>query len=224
MQSLDSISEMRYNYGVLEMNYQTFRTRFEPFACFSNEQVSASFPGFDRGNYQEWLKKGYLKRLRRGWYAFADAARIPGIGDYFAGKIYAPSYLSCQYVMARVGLIPESVVQYTSVTSLKTASFVNDFGEYFYQTVRPQLMFGYESESVGNGLPVFVARPVKALCDYLYPNPHYDSPEELEELRLDEDVLADILVEEDELRETVERFDNGALERRVELLRKVYGI
>ena len=174
------------------MNYIDFRARFHDFACFSNEQVLAAFPGFDRGNYSSWLEKGYIKRLRRSWYAFADVADTPGIGEYFAGRIYAPSYLSCEHVMARAGLIPESVVQFTCVTSLKTASFKNDFGEFFYRSVKPQLMFGYRVEMVGGGLPVQVATPVKALCDFLYLNAQYDTPEEIEALRLDADVLAEI--------------------------------
>ena len=130
------------------MNYVTLRERFHAFACFSNEQVMAAFPRFDRGNYSTWLKKGYIKRLRRSWYAFADVADTPGIGDYFACRMYSPSYLSCEYVMARAGLIPESVVQFTSVTSLKTASFKNDFGEFSYRSVKPELMFGVAGRTV----------------------------------------------------------------------------
>ena len=130
------------------MNYITFRERFHDYACVSTEQVLAAFPNFDRGNYLTWLGKGYIKRLRRSWYAFADVANKPGISEYFAGKIYSPSYLSCEHVMARTGLIPESVVQFTSVTSLKTASFKNDFGEFSYRSVKPELMFGVAGRTV----------------------------------------------------------------------------
>ena len=205
------------------MNYITFRERFHGFACFSNEQVLAAFPRFDRGNYSTWLGKGYIKRLRRSWYAFADTANILGIGDYFAGKMYSPSYLSCEHVMARVGLIPESVVQFTSVTSLKTASFKNDFGEFFYRSVKPQLMFGYGVESVNGGLPVLVATPAKALCDFLYLNPQYDTRGEIEALRLDPDVLEEIS-RDGGLDGVASRFDSRALARRIRLVKEVYAI
>ena len=203
------------------MNYVTLRERFHAFACFSNEQVMAAFPRFDRGNYSTWLKKGYIKRLRRSWYAFADVADTPGIGDYFAGRMYSPSYLSCEYVMARAGLIPESVVQFTSVTSLKTASFKNDFGEFSYRSVKSQLMFGYDVESVGGGLPVYVATPSKALCDFLYLNSQYDTPEEIEALRLDTDVLEEIS-HDSALDGVVARFGSQALARRIRLVKEVY--
>ena len=205
------------------MNYITFRERFHGFACVSNEQVVAAFPRFDRGNYSTWLEKGYIKRLRRSWYAFADVAGMPGIGDYFAGRMYSPSYLSCEYVMARTGLIPESVVQFTSVTSLKTASFKNDFGEFSYRSVKLELMFGYGVEHVGDGLPVNVATPAKALCDFLYLNSRYDTPEEIEALRLDPDVLAEIAANGD-LDGVVARFGSQALARRMRLVKEVYSI
>ena len=205
------------------MNYVTLRERFHAFACFSNEQVMAAFPRFDRGNYSTWLGKGYIKRLRRSWYAFADVAGTPGRGDYFAGRMYSPSYLSCEYVMARTGLIPESVVQFTSVTSLKTASFKNDFGEFSYRSVKPELMFGYGVEHVGDGLPVNVATPAKALCDFLYINSQYDTPEEIEALRLDVDVLEEIS-RDSALDGVADRFGSRALVRRIKLVKEVYAI
>ena len=125
--------------------------------------------------------------------------------------------------MARAGLIPESVVQFTSVTSLKTASFKNDFGEFSYRSVKSQLMFGYDVESVGGGLPVYVATPSKALCDFLYLNSQYDTPEEIEALRLDTDVLEEIS-HDSALDGVVARFGSQALARRIRLVREVYAI
>lgn len=205
------------------MNYQAFRQRFAAFICFSNEQVAAACPHFNRGNYQSWLKNGYIRRLRRGWYAFAEAMGTPGVGDYFAGRIYAPSYLSCEYVLSRCGLIPESVVQLTSVTSLKTASFANAFGEFFYRSVKPDLMFGYGVQTVGDGLPVPVATPEKALCDFLYLNPRYATAEDLADLRFDEDVLSDLFAS-GRLSETVARFGSRAVRRKTALLKEAYGL
>ena len=205
------------------MNYQAFRERFSAFICFSNEQVRVAFPGFSRSNYHEWLEHGYIVRLRRGWYAFADAMKKPGIGDYFAGKIYSPSYLSCEYVLSRFGLIPESVVQLTSVTSLKTASFANAFGEFFYRSVKPELMFGYGVQTVGDGLPVAVASVEKALCDFLYLNPRYATIDDVRELRLDEDTLSEVFAA-GRIEGVAARFSSRPLQRKIDLLREAYGI
>ena len=205
------------------MNYITFRERFHDYACVSTEQVLAAFPNFDRGNYLTWLGKGYIKRLRRSWYAFADVANKPGIGEYFAGKIYSPSYLSCEHVRAPAALLPDAVVHCTSVTTLNTSSFKNDFGEFSYRSVKPQLMFGYGVEHVGDGLPVNVATPAKALCDFLYLNSQYDTPEEIEALRLDADVLEEIS-RDSALDGVVSRFGSRALVRRIKLVKEVYAI
>ena len=205
------------------MNYQTFRERFSSFICFSNEQVRVAFPGFSRSNYQEWLGHGYIVRLRRGWYAFADAMKKADIGDYFAGKIYSPSYLSCEYVLSRFGLIPESVVQFTSVTALKTASFTNAFGEFFYRSVKPELMFGYGVQMTEDGLPVAVASAEKALCDFLYLNPRYTTVDDMRELRLEEDTLSDVFAA-GRIEGVAARFSSRTLRRKIDLLREAYGM
>jgi hypothetical protein len=41
-------------------------------------------------------------------------------------------------------MIPRAVVQITSLTSLKTESFSNDFGEYSYKSEKEDLTFGYD--------------------------------------------------------------------------------
>ena len=80
-------------------------------------------------------------------------------------------------------------MQTTSVTSLKTAYFANDLGEYSYKSVKEQLMFGYEIKSMADNRAIQFASPEKALLDLLYLYPFYNSEQELAELRLDEDYL-----------------------------------
>lgn len=203
------------------MNFQLFRDRFHRYACFSLDHVRAAFPSFDRGNFHEWLRHGYLLRLRRGWFAFADATSIPGISDHIAGLLHSPSYLSCETVLSRCGLIPESVVQLTSCTTLKPAFFENPFGQFSYRTLKPSLFFGYVPANLPSGLPATIATPAKALCDFLYLNPALtSSPEALSALRLDPDVLAP-LFDSGELPRTAARFASPTISARIELLRTV---
>jgi len=67
------------------------------------------------------------------------------------------------------------------------------------------------------------ATPEKALLDLLYLYPFYDSEQELEELRLDEDFLHDAL-NKNLLIEYCARFQSKALDHRVKLLIKTYDI
>jgi len=191
--------------------------------CFSVHQVYAWDPGFDRNNFVRWTRKGYLARLRRGWYAFAEYREDPEMATYFAGRMYRPSYISLHSALSFHGLIPESVVQITSVTSLKTAAFRNDFGEYSYKSVREDLMFGYEPRRLADGRTTAYATPGKALLDLLYLYPFYRTEQELADLRLDRDVLHEEL-DRAEWESCTGRFRSAALEQRARLLSKVYDL
>jgi predicted transcriptional regulator of viral defense system len=205
------------------MNYLEFKNRMFELGCFNTHQVYAWKPGFDRNNFVRWAKKGLLLRLRQGYYTFPEYKSKPDFTLFFANRIYRPSYISLHTALAFFGIIPEAVVQITSVTSLKTASFQNDFGEYEYKSVREELMFGYDIKPIDNGQSLQLARPEKALLDLLYLYPFYNTEQEMEELRLDEDFLQDEL-DLRLLEDYMLKFKSKALENRVKLLINTYGL
>ena len=205
------------------MKYQEFRDRFYKFGCVSIELIASFYTVFDRHNLKRWTDNGYLIKLRRGLYAFSDWRETAGIGEAMAMHIYAPSYLSCEWVLARAGLIPESVVQFTSVTTLKTSKFSNVFGDYSYRTIKPQAFWGYESKPLAGDLQGQVATPAKALLDLLYLNSFYNTADEMEELRLDREVLEET-IQGQKLSDFAPYYECQALVDRVALLRKVYAI
>ena len=205
------------------MSWTEFKGRMFDLGCFGVQQVYAWKPGFDRNNFTRWLKRGYLARLRQGVYTFPEYKSKPDMAVYFAGRIYSPSYVSLHTALASHGLIPESVVQITSVTSLKTARFKNDFGEYSYHSVREDLMFGYEPRALADGRSALYATREKALLDLLYLYPFYNTEDELANLRLDRVALKKELAPA-RLESFAARFRSRALEVRVRLLRKVYGL
>jgi len=205
------------------MNYLEFKNKMFAVGCFNIHQVYAWKPGFDRNNFVRWSQKGLLIRLRQGYYTFPEYKGKPDFALYFANRIYRPSYVSLHSALAFYGMIPEAVVQITSVTSLKTASFNNDFGEYSYKSVRKELMFGYDQKSIADGQTLQLAKPEKALLDLLYLYPFYNTTKELEDLRLDEDFLHDEL-DRKVLEEYTVKFKNKALENRVQLMINTYGL
>jgi len=205
------------------MTFLEFKDKMFDLACFNIYQVYAWKPDFDRNNLTRWAKKGYLIRLRQGHFAFAEYKNKPDFPLYFANRIYRPSYISLHTALSFYGMIPEAVVQITSVTSLKTTSFANDFGEYSYKNVKENLLFGYELKPMADNRTIQFATPEKALLDLLYLYPFYDSQQELEELRLDEDYLHDNL-NMDSLAKYCARFKSKALNHRVKLLFKTYDL
>lgn len=203
------------------MNYLEFKDKWFDLGCFTPDQIYAWKPDFNRNNLLQWTKKGFLIKLRRGHYAFAEYKRKPDYALYFANRIYKPSYVSLHTALAFYGMIPESVVQFTSVTSLKTASFANDFGEYSYLSLREDLMFGYDLKPLADGRTLQLAQPEKALLDLLYLYPFYNTEQELEELRLDEDFMRGEL-DYERLDEYSSRYRNKALDKRMSILKNIY--
>lgn len=212
---------MNYNCVVTEMNWIEFKGRMFDFGCFSVNQVRAWQPKFDRNNLTRWLKRGYLIRLRQGLYAFPEYRDKSDMALYLAGRMYNPSYISLHTALSSYGLIPEGVVQITSVTSLKTARFSNPFGDYAFHSVRDDLMFGYEPRGLAGGRTAAFATREKALLDLLYLNPIYTTEDDMANLRLDHATLhAD--VDGEALEAMAARFRSHVLERRVRVLRKTY--
>src|SRR5690554_4989852 len=175
------------------MTFIEFKKQFFDLACFNIYQVYAWHPNFDRNNFTRWTQKGYLIRLRQGYFAFAEYKNKADYSLYFANRIYRPSYISLHTALAFYGMIPEAVVQITSITSLKTASFSNEFGQYSYKSMKAALMFGYDLKPMADKRTIPFAKPEKALLDLLYLYPFYNSREEMEDLRLDESYLKDDL-------------------------------
>lgn len=205
------------------MNYLEFRNKMYDLACFSIDQVYAWQPDFDRNNLSRWTKRGLLIRLRQGYFTFPEYKGKRDYNYYFANRIYRPSYISLHTALAFYGMIPESVIQITSVTSLKTASFKNELSEYSYNSVNENLMFGYELKPIEEERSLQFASPEKALLDLLYLYPAYRTEKDLTDLRLDIDFLHEDL-NKLLLLEYTSRFNNKALEQRVKLLLNVSGL
>lgn len=205
------------------MNYLEFREKMFDLACFSNDQVFAWQPGFDRNNLYRWTKNNLLVKLKQGFFTFPEYIKKPDFAFYFANRMYKPSYISLHTALSFYGIIPEAVVQITSVTPLKTADFNNSFAQYSYKSIKSELMFGYDIRPIADGRTLQIAMPEKALLDLLYLYPEYDTLQQMENLRLDEDFLRDD-INLKVMNEYLIMFNNKALTRRLNLLYKSYGL
>jgi len=205
------------------MSYLDFRKEFFQLGCFNINQVYAWQDRFDRNNLTRWIKKGFLIRLKQGYYSFPEYKNKSGFSYFIANRIYKPSYVSLHTALSYYGIIPEAIVQITSVTSLKTAVFSNDFGNYSYKTIKSNLMFAYDLIQQSDDTVVKFAKPEKALLDLLYLYPFYNTHEEMQALRLDEDFLQEDL-DIDKMMEFAAQYDNKALTKRMKLLFKAYAL
>jgi predicted transcriptional regulator of viral defense system len=116
---------------------------------------------------QEFVKDhcdDLFQKVRNGLYALrAQAPQEEAI----ANRLYAPSYISFEYALARYGIIPESVYTVTSATTRITREFIVNNKAFAYSRIKKQAYRGYRTEKIG-GQTILIAEPEKALADYLY--------------------------------------------------------
>jgi predicted transcriptional regulator of viral defense system len=137
--------------------------------------------------------------------------------------MYRPSYISLHSALSFYGIIPEEVVSITSVTTMKTNQFVNDFGTYTYQKVKRNLFFGYEPKLLQDGRAMLFATPEKAILDLLYLYSFYRTEQDMIELRFDDYFMQEDL-DKDSLQNFLDRIKCKALDDRVKTMLKAYGI
>ncbi|MBZ0180105.1 MAG: hypothetical protein K8F36_12505 [Melioribacteraceae bacterium] len=147
------------------------------------------------------LKNNDLIRVKKGLYVFGELWRKKQISiETLANLIYGPSVVSADYVLSKVGLIPEHVTTITSITSGRTRNFDTPFGKFTYKQIRKELVgFGVEVHQSVKG-NYFIANPLKALADKVWFDKRFKptSPKSYEEylfddLRIDRDILENYL-------------------------------
>jgi predicted transcriptional regulator of viral defense system len=138
-----------------------------------------------RRQLSRWTKGRRLYQLRRGLYALAPPfQKVRPHPFLIANHMVSGSYVSCQSVLAHYGLIPEYVPVITSVTTGRPVRWETPLGSYEFRHVKADLFHGYRLVDVSSGQLAFVARPEKALLDLIHLRPGGDSPDYLQELRL----------------------------------------
>jgi predicted transcriptional regulator of viral defense system len=205
------------------MNYLQFRNRFYELGCVHLNQIYALQADFDKSNLSHWMKKQLLIKLRNGYYTFPEYLNYPSFSFFIANRIYRPSYISLHSALAFYDMIPEAVVQITSVSTLKKSTFENAFGMFTYQKIASDLLFGYDIKPFSTEQTILLAKPEKALLDLLYLYPFYNTPQEMRELRLDEDFMQTDF-NTTLFNEYAGKFHSKALSKRAELLLKIYDI
>jgi hypothetical protein len=131
-------------------------------------------PEILRRQISEWLGKGYLLQLKRGIYTLQDEDRKVQFSRYFiANNLYAPSYISLATGLSFYGLIPEKVVTTTSVTTKKTQTFENRYGQFSYHHIKTVLYGDFVTMDDEFGNKFFIATKERAIIDFLYFNMCY---------------------------------------------------
>jgi predicted transcriptional regulator of viral defense system len=201
------------------MNIRDFEHYFELFPAISTSEINKAFPDFSKRNLSNWLQKGYIVKLRNGWYGLAPTDLSNATRFAIANVLYTPSYISLESALSWHNMIPEGVFTTTSVCSRKTYIFENAWGTFSYSNLAPHLHLGYTLVRIAEH-QFKIATPEKAILDFLHLRPSYNTIEGLEGLRLNEEIIRNL--NQTSLEEYLLLFENKQLEKRLDLLLNIY--
>jgi len=190
-----------------------------PHGFFTSADIVQYVPGTDNARYslvKRAVAAGEIIRVRRGLYCLAPEFRRAPLNLYaLAQHVYGPSYISLESALAYHGWIPEAVYTITSTCTAESKTFTTPVGVFSFTRV-PQNVFyaGVAREAdASSGATALVARPVKALADYVYTY-HKDwrtTRPAVASLRIDEADLAS--VSRDDLEEIVDNYRSTRVRR-----------
>ncbi len=170
------------------MDFGTVYPLVNDLPVFSSSLLQAGevIPAHLQKQLSRWVKSGKLIQLRRGLYTLAEPYRKENPHPFtIANQLVIPSYISLQSALAFYNLIPEDVLNVTSVTSRKrTGEYATPIGNFTYHSIQLALFTGFRLHEVTNTQKVFLARPEKALLDLIYLTPNGEEPAFLDTLRL----------------------------------------
>lgn len=123
-----------------------------------------------RSKITHLLRSGELIRVKKGLYVFGTSYRRSLLSlEILANKIYGPSYVSLEYALAFYGLIPEYVVEVTSVTTKRRKKYETPLGRFSYEPLPTSLFStGFTLLQVSDQELALIATPEKALADLFY--------------------------------------------------------
>jgi predicted transcriptional regulator of viral defense system len=201
------------------MNYHLFEKAFREFPIFSVKDIRKRFFEMDNRRLVEWQQKGYLLKIKRGYYCFSEKEKNNNFLHITANKIYSPSYISMESGLSFYQMIPEGVFSITSVTTRNTATYETPLCNFVYRNIKASLFFGYKLIRTEE-FTYKIAEPEKVLLDFLYLNT-INSVENMKELRLNSEIINEI-IDKDKLDEYLAIFKSLVLEKRVSLLKKIH--
>lgn len=158
-----------------------------------------------------WVNSGRIYQLRRGLYSIAPPYQKTKPHPFLiANHLRRASYVSLQSALAFYSLIPETVNTTISVTTGRPERLETPLGFYDFRHIKTDLLFGYQMIDL-KSQNALVATPEKALLDLIYLQTGGESPNFIQELRLQNVDLLDL----DLLKKQSEVFNTPKMQRAV---------
>lgn len=198
------------------MKFYSIKNQLSKLVVFSLQDIYLVDPNFRQATLYDWEKTGKVTKLRNNCYIFDDFK--PQNLDFYllSNHIYVPSYVSMELALNHYGIIPEGVAIITAISTNKTQSFTTPVATFQYQSIHPELFFGYDLVKHKNHR-VQLASLEKVILDYLYLHSEISSITDLKALRWNKEELNNNLNHK-KLDRYLTIFDNQSLNERVSIL------
>jgi hypothetical protein len=174
---------------LLDIEYQ-LRTLPRPYVTDAELKILLGGTADSRqGKVQRLVAAGKLVHVRRGLYCLTKRMGYPIQPHPFelAAQVYSPSYISLESALSYHGLTPEAVYTVTCVSIGRAKEFRTPFGVFSYRVVPEAYFYTEVSAVVENNYRFLMAKPWKAICDYVfcYKKDWYDVDPLINSLRID---------------------------------------
>ncbi len=197
------------------MRFSDLVQLFSDTPVFSTQELLLLDDSFNRENLFHRQKSWKIIQLKRWRYVIADRLRSEKDLYHIASRIVQPSYISLETALSLYNLIPEAVIQVTSITTKKTQQIHSATWSYIYRSIHPSIFWWYELHT-WETWSYYLASIEKAILDYLYYHNELDNKAAFQQWR----ILASEFheqVDRDLFDQHLERFDNKAMKKRVTL-------
>jgi len=198
------------------MQFIEFQKIFIKHLIFSLLDIRKVYPDFSHRQLNRWKEKGYLIKIRQGYYSLLEKDLDRNFLLYASNRIYSPSYISLEMALSYYNLIPEEVFQITSVSTKKTIDFQTPIGNFVYRHLKQSIFFGYKLVEYDKQHNIMIAEPEKALLDYFYLNPRIFSGDDFIETRINQDEF-DNQINLKTFKNYLSNFGNKSLVKRMEI-------
>ena len=195
------------------MQYVELKEALKDFTIFSLGDIKSIDKSFFRVRLNEWQKKGYIKKIIRGYYIFSDLELSESTLFEIANRIYSPSYISFEMALSYYHLILESVYGITSASTRRTYKFETPIAEFSYKTIKKSLFFGYDIVKHNNKY-FKIASIEKAILDFFYLNPNIEKEADFSSLRINGELFLK-QINEEKLHKFLSKFAQKRLTRRI---------
>lgn len=201
------------------MNFSKFQAELRPLMVFNSRDIRKVDPEFNEVNLNNWQSKGYITKLGKGIYTFGEYNVEKKVLYFAANKIIEPSYVSCESALSYYGIlkIEDPIV---SVNPIKTHTYKSAFGGYKFHKSIPSLMKDYDLV-LHNQHYFKIATPEKAIVDFFFFNPKYQTREQIKLLSFDVEQL-EIKSGGYETRKIADEYRNQLLDRRIRNFQNIF--